>query len=84
MLNNKVMTLIKNEGDAPHYYPATRTRFSPGRETHLICGVDELDSFVGHGEHDGWHLLHLFCRLLGVHRKIKQKRQRQATMTWEA
>ena len=32
---------------------------------YLICGVDELHSFVGHGEDDGRHLLHLFCRLLG-------------------
>lgn len=31
---------------------------------YLICGVDELHSFVGHGQHDGRHFLHLFCRLL--------------------
>lgn len=29
-------------------------------ETDLVCGVDELDPFVGHGQYDGWHFLHLF------------------------
>lgn len=28
--------------------------------TDLVCGVDELDPFVGHGQYDGWHFLHLF------------------------
>lgn len=44
-------------------------------EGYLICGVDELDSFVGHGEYDGWHFLHLFCRLLRVHRKKREEMQ---------
>lgn len=50
-------------------------------EGYLICGVDELDSFVGHGENDGRHFLHLFCRLLRVHRK---KKRRDAAVTLEA
>lgn len=56
-----------------------------GSVSYLICGVDKLDSFVGHGENDGWHLLHLFCRLLGMRIKNRRKkRQREATMIWEA
>lgn len=54
-----------------------RTLFSFGGETYLICGVNELDSFVGHREYDGWHLLHLFCRLLGMHIKNKKGKERQ-------
>lgn len=37
-------------------------------EYYLICCIDELHSFVGNGEYDGRHFLHLFCRLLGVHK----------------
>lgn len=44
-----------------------------GGEGYLISGVNELDSFVGNGENDGWHLLHLFCRLLGTHIKKNTK-----------
>lgn len=45
---------------------------------YLICGVDELHSLVGHGQHDGRHFLHLFCRLLGAHGKwAKERGERQ-------
>lgn len=48
-------------------------------EGYLICGVDELHSFVGHREHDGWHFLHLFCRLLGAHKINKQEKDKRGS-----
>lgn len=38
--------------------------------TCLVSGVDELDTFVGHWEYDGWHFLHLFRRLLRIRREV--------------
>lgn len=52
---------------------------------YLICGVDELHSFVGHGQHDGRHFLHLFCRLLVQKWEGRdKKRGKKTAVTLEA
>lgn len=53
-----------------------------GSEPYLICGIDELHSFVGHREYDGRYFLHLFCGLLGVHEKHNNNKREKAAVTF--